>query len=107
MVMFHPLILKPCLLHLFKLTPLLWPCNLYLPKIRQLQKTCTTISHASSLFVFRLRRILIERPDDQDERINRWERAFRLFCQEMLPTAHSFRRGRPANEVSFHLMFLG
>ncbi|OVA15881.1 hypothetical protein BVC80_1821g40 [Macleaya cordata] len=102
-------------IYLFKLSPLLWPFNLYLPLARQLPRICDVLSNASSLFVFRLRLILAQEGGGahQDHLIhggggggrNRWERAFRLFCQEVLPSAAQLRRNRN-HEATLHLMLL-
>ncbi|OVA19020.1 hypothetical protein BVC80_8335g3 [Macleaya cordata] len=79
--MVMPLIVlaKLPLLHLFKLSPLLWPFNLYLPFARQVTRMCNAITNGSLLFGFRVRQVLAQGPHYRGRR--GWERAFLLLSQ--------------------------
>ncbi|XXG63814.1 hypothetical protein AAC387_Pa05g1916 [Persea americana] len=78
----HVLAAKLPFMHIFKLSPLLWPFNLYLPVLRHLQRVCQAFSDFSAFFAFRLRQILTVHQEGRD---TRWERAMRLFYQEFMP----------------------
>ncbi|MQM18908.1 hypothetical protein Taro_051908 [Colocasia esculenta] len=67
---------RPILHLLFRLSPLLWPFNLYLPQVRQLPEVCRTVCTASTLLAFRLRRIIAAR-------VPRYRRAVHLLWDEL------------------------
>nr|DAD41340.1 TPA_asm: hypothetical protein HUJ06_015663 [Nelumbo nucifera] len=94
-------VVKLPLLHWFKLSPLFWPFNLYLPLVRHLPRMCNTISTASSLLAFRLRQILAQGPHHRPNGQGRMERAFHLFIQELLSPPARLRHGS-LEEASFH-----
>ncbi|CAA6672571.1 unnamed protein product [Spirodela intermedia] len=67
---------RPLLQLLFRLSPLLWPFNIYLPLARQLPGMCNATVAATSLLLFRLRRIVAAR-------VPRYRRALRLLQDEL------------------------
>ncbi|KAJ4962781.1 hypothetical protein NE237_022720 [Protea cynaroides] len=74
----------PFLQQWFLLSPLFWPFNLYLPVSRYVIRMCNTLSTASSLLTFRLRRIIAGGRNGEGRGLNRIERALRLFWQETI-----------------------
>nr|DAD21478.1 TPA_asm: hypothetical protein HUJ06_022941 [Nelumbo nucifera] len=89
------------LLGYFKLSPLFWPFNLYLPLARHLPGICTTISTASSLLALRLRQIIGRGLHHHPNGQTRMERAFRLFVQEIFPP-QAPQRPDTVDETTFH-----